>query len=134
MSQGASQAPERRPLPLSQYHHGCDCRRSLSRSLWPVAAYSFGFLQPALCLGLMRPREAPSDHPKEVSAIAAFLIADIDITDPTTYEDYKRQVAPLIARKGRGSPFNSRKRRAGPDPLSTPRPRARAGLTHANQR
>ena len=30
----------------------------------------------------------------------AFLIADIDITDPTTYEDYKRQVAPLIARFG----------------------------------
>jgi hypothetical protein len=47
----------------------------------------------------MRPLEAPSDHPKEVSAIAAFLIADIDIADPTTYEDYKRQVAPLIARK-----------------------------------
>src|SRR4051812_1924699 len=48
----------------------------------------------------MRSLEAPSDHPKEVSAIAAFLIADIDITDPTTYEDYKRQVAPLIARFG----------------------------------
>src|SRR3954467_14531784 len=48
----------------------------------------------------MRPLEAPSDHPKEVSAIAAFLIADIDIADPTTYEDYKRQVAPLIARFG----------------------------------
>jgi uncharacterized protein (DUF1330 family) len=30
----------------------------------------------------------------------AFLIADIDITDPATYEDYKRQVAPLIARSG----------------------------------
>ena len=30
----------------------------------------------------------------------AFLIADIDITDPVTYEDYKRQVAPLIARFG----------------------------------
>src|SRR5215210_2899286 len=29
-----------------------------------------------------------------------FLIADIDITDLTTYEDYKRQVAPLIARFG----------------------------------
>jgi hypothetical protein len=47
----------------------------------------------------MRPLEAPSDHPQEVSAIAAFLIAEIDIADPTTYEDYKRQVAPLIARK-----------------------------------
>jgi uncharacterized protein (DUF1330 family) len=32
--------------------------------------------------------------------MTAFLIADIDITDPTTYEDYKRQVAPLIARFG----------------------------------
>ena len=32
--------------------------------------------------------------------MAAFLIADIHITDPTRYEDYKRQVAPLIARFG----------------------------------
>ena len=32
--------------------------------------------------------------------MAAYLIADIDITDPATYEDYKRQVAPLIARFG----------------------------------
>jgi|SRR5215212_2032722 len=30
----------------------------------------------------------------------AFLIADIDITNPTTYEDYKQQVAPLIMRFG----------------------------------
>ena len=32
--------------------------------------------------------------------MAALLIADIDITDPAAYEDYKRQVAPLIARFG----------------------------------
>jgi uncharacterized protein (DUF1330 family) len=32
--------------------------------------------------------------------MAAFLIADIDITDPARYEDYKRQVAPLVERFG----------------------------------
>ncbi len=29
--------------------------------------------------------------------MGAYLIADVHITDPATYEEYKRQVSPLIA-------------------------------------
>ena len=32
--------------------------------------------------------------------MGAYLIADVHITDPATYEEYKRQVSPLIARFG----------------------------------
>ncbi len=32
--------------------------------------------------------------------MGAYLIADTEITDTTTYEDYKRQVSPSIARFG----------------------------------
>ena len=32
--------------------------------------------------------------------MAAYLIADVQITDPEQYEEYKRQVSPLIARFG----------------------------------
>jgi len=39
-------------------------------------------------------------RPTEVSPIPAFPIADIVITNPATYEDYKQQVAPLIVRFG----------------------------------
>ena len=30
----------------------------------------------------------------------AYVIADTDITDQTTYEEYRRQVAPLVAKFG----------------------------------
>lgn len=32
--------------------------------------------------------------------MAAYLIADTEITDPQTYDEYKRQVAPVIAKFG----------------------------------
>ena len=32
--------------------------------------------------------------------MAAYLIADIDITDPSTYEEYRKQVPGVIAKHG----------------------------------
>ena len=32
--------------------------------------------------------------------MAAYLIADLDITDPSTFEEYRQQVAPLVAKYG----------------------------------
>ena len=32
--------------------------------------------------------------------MAAYLIADLDITDPVVFEEYRQQVAPLVAKYG----------------------------------
>ena len=32
--------------------------------------------------------------------MAAYMIADIDITDPELFEEYRQQVAPLVAKYG----------------------------------
>ena len=42
--------------------------------------------------------------------MAAYIIADIDVTDPAGFEEYRQQVAPMIARWGgkylvRGGPM-----------------------------
>ena len=42
--------------------------------------------------------------------MSAYLVVDIEVTDPEQYEEYRRQVPPLIAKYGgkylaRGGPF-----------------------------
>ena len=44
--------------------------------------------------------EAQTASAMPEAPMGAYLIADVHITDPATYEEYKRQVSPLIARFG----------------------------------
>jgi uncharacterized protein (DUF1330 family) len=45
-------------------------------------------------------RHAHSRIPARSETMAAYLIADTDITDHRTYDEYKRHVAPLLAKFG----------------------------------
>ena len=44
------------------------------------------------------PKLPSVDH--GMDAMPAYLIADTDVTDPERYEEYKRQVTPLVERFG----------------------------------
>jgi hypothetical protein len=48
----------------------------------------------------LRARSVPKSSFEGENAMAAYLIADTDITDYQTYDEYKRQVAPVISKFG----------------------------------